>query len=141
MVGGFKEHYSRASYQWPPQEAKCFKLHHCIEFVNEEVLVHFCSPSCGFCQKMMPEIKEWEANPPGGAPRLLVVSDESVEENKTMGISSPMVLDNTDQVWDAFVVTGTPSAVLVDAEGRIGSKMVMGSGAVLELIRSHRTAA
>jgi peroxiredoxin len=111
------------------------------DFRGEEVLVLFCSPGCGFCQEMMPDLKEWEAAPPEGAPRLLVVSDESVEENKAMGISSPVVLDDTYAVWDAFDVSGTPSAVLVDAEGRIASRMVMGSVAVLELIKSGRTAA
>jgi thiol-disulfide isomerase/thioredoxin/uncharacterized membrane protein YphA (DoxX/SURF4 family) len=111
------------------------------DFRGEEVLVLFCSPGCGFCQDMMPDLKEWEAAPPDGAPGLLVVSDESVEENKAMGFSSPVVLDDTYAVWDAFGVTGTPSAVLVDAEGRIASRMVMGSGAVLELIKSGHTAA
>ena len=111
------------------------------DFSGEEVLVLFCSPGCGFCQDMMPDLKEWEAAPPDGAPRLLVVSDETVEENKAMGLSSPVVLDDTYAVWDAFDVSGTPSAVLVDAEGRIASRMVMGSVAVLELIKSGRTAA
>jgi hypothetical protein len=90
---------------------------------------------------MVPDLKECEAVSPEGAPRLLVVSDGTVEENKAMGISSPVVLDDAYAVWDAFDVSGTPSVVLVDAEGRIGSKMVMGSTAVLELINSRRTAA
>jgi hypothetical protein len=90
---------------------------------------------------MMPDIKEWEAAPPEGAPRLLVVSDDTVEENKAIGLSSPVVLDNTDAVWDAYDVSGTPSAVLVDADGRIASRMAVGSEEVLELIKSGRTAA
>ena len=52
-----------------------------------------------------------------------------------------MVLDNTDAVWDAYDVSGTPSAVLVDADGRIASRMAVGSEEVLELIKSGRTAA
>ena len=111
------------------------------DFRGEEVLVLFCSPGCGFCQEMMPDIKHWEAAPPEGAPRLLVVSDDTVEENKAIGLSSPVVLDNTDAVWDAYDVSGTPSAVLVDADGRIASRMAVGSEEVLELIKSGRTAA
>jgi methylamine dehydrogenase accessory protein MauD len=111
------------------------------DFRGEEVLVLFCSPGCGFCQEMMPDIKQWEAAPPEGAPRLLVVSDDTVEENKAIGLSSPVVLDNTDAVWDAYDVSGTPSAVLVDADGRIASRMAVGSEEVLELIKSGRTAA
>jgi hypothetical protein len=73
---------------------------------------------------------------------LLIVSDGTVEENKAVDISSPVVLeDDTYAVSDAYGVTGTPSAVLVDAEGRIASEMALGSGAVLELARLGQTAA
>jgi hypothetical protein len=90
----------------------------------------------------MPELKEWEAAPPDGAPRLLIVSDGTVEENEAVDISSPVVLeDDTYAVSDAYGVTGTPSAVLVDAEGRIASEMALGSGAVLALARPGQTAA
>jgi hypothetical protein len=58
-----------------------------------------------------------------------------------MGFGSPVLLDDTYAVWDAFGVGGTPSAVLIDAEGRIASEIVLGEVAVLELLRSGRTAA
>jgi methylamine dehydrogenase accessory protein MauD len=111
------------------------------DFRGEETLVLFCSPECGFCQEMMPDLKEWEAAPPESAPKLLVVSDGTVEDNEAMGLDSPVVLDDTYAVWDAFDVSGTPSAVLVDAEGRIASEMALGALAVLELVRSGRTTA
>ncbi len=110
------------------------------DFEGEETLVLFWSPECGFCQEMLPDLQEWEAAPPEGAPRLLVVSDGTVEENEAMGLTSPVVLDNTYAVQDAFGGGGTPSAVLVDAEGRIASEVVVGTSAVLELARSGRTA-
>ena len=111
------------------------------DFRGEETLVLFCSPGCGFCQEMMPDLKEWEAAPPESAPKLLVVSDGTVEDNAAMGLDSPVVLDDTYAAWDAFDVSGTPSAVLVDAEGRIASEMALGTTAVLEMARSGRTAA
>jgi thiol-disulfide isomerase/thioredoxin len=108
---------------------------------GEETLLLFWSPGCGFCQEMLPDLKEWEAAPPEGAPKLLVVSDGTVEENEAMGFSSPVVLDNTYAVGDAFGASGTPSAVLVDAEGRIASEVVVGASEVLEMVRSGRNAA
>ncbi len=98
----------------------------------------FSSPGCGFCQQMMPDVQEWEAAPPEDAPSLLVVSDGTVEENEAMGFSSPLVLDNDYAVSDAFGAGGTPSAVLVDAEGRIASEVVVGAAGVLELARKPR---
>jgi thiol-disulfide isomerase/thioredoxin len=111
------------------------------DFRGEETLVLFWSPECGFCQEMLPDLKAWEIDPLAGAPRLLVVSDGTVEDNEAMGLSSEVVLDHTYAVSDAFGGAGTPSAVLVDAEGRIASEVVVGSSAVLELARSGRTAA
>ena len=106
------------------------------DFRGEDILVLFCSPGCGFCREMMPDLKEWEAAPPHGAPGLLVVSDGTVEENEAIGIRSPVVLDHTYAVSDAFGVKGTPSAVLVDAEGRIASEMALGTVEVLDLVKS-----
>jgi thiol-disulfide isomerase/thioredoxin len=110
------------------------------DFKGEETLVLFWSPDCGFCQEMLPDLKEWEATRPEGAPRLLIISDGTVEENEAMGLSSPVVLDNSYVMEDAFGGTGTPAAVLIDAEGRIASGLAVGSSAVLELARSGRTA-
>ncbi len=111
------------------------------DFRGEETLVLFWGPECGFCQEMLPDLKAWEIDPSAGAPRLLVVSDGTVEDNEAMGLSSEVVLDHTYAVSDAFGGAGTPSAVLVDAEGRIASEVVVGSSAVLELARSGRPAA
>jgi peroxiredoxin len=108
------------------------------DFRGEETLVLFFSPGCGYCHEMLPDLKEWEAAPPEGAPGLLVVSDGTVEENEAFGFSSPVVLDNDFAVSDAFGAGGTPSAVLVDAEGRIASEVVVGASGVLELARSGR---
>jgi thiol-disulfide isomerase/thioredoxin len=110
------------------------------DFRGEETLVLFWSPECGFCQEMLPDLKRLESNPPEGAPRLLVVSDGTVEDNEAMGFNSTVVLDHDYAISDAFGVDGTPSAVLVDAEGRVASGRVDGALAVLGLIRSGRPA-
>jgi peroxiredoxin len=111
------------------------------DFQGEETLLLFWSPDCGFCQEMLPDLKKWEATRPEGAPGLLVVSDGTVEENEAMGLGAPIVLDNTYAAQEAFGGGGTPSAVLIDAEGRVASEVVVGASAVLELARSGRAAA
>src|SRR5918911_1877876 len=91
------------------------------------------NPGCGFCQQMLPDLKEWEAKPPEEAPKLLVVSAGTEEANREMGLSSPIVLDQQFAVGRAFGVAGTPSAVLVDKEGKIASEVAVGAPAVLAL--------
>jgi thiol-disulfide isomerase/thioredoxin len=87
------------------------------DFRGEEILVLFWNPECGFCQQMLLDIKEWEQNGPEGAPRLLFVSTGMEESNCQMGLASTVVLDQPFSVGQAFGASGTPSAVLVDAEG------------------------
>jgi len=102
-------------------------------------LVLFWNPGCGFCQQMLPDLKELEATSPEDAPKLLVVSAGSEEANKEMGITSPVLLDQNFAVGRAFGASGTPSAVLVDAEGKVASDIAVGAPAVLELAGASRT--
>lgn len=109
------------------------------DFKGQKTLVLFWNPGCGFCQQMLPDLKEWEKNPPEGAPNLLVISAGTKEANEALGLSSPVVLDQQFSVGRAFGSGGTPSAVLVDEEGKIASEVVVGAPAVLELADAGRT--
>jgi peroxiredoxin/uncharacterized membrane protein YphA (DoxX/SURF4 family) len=104
------------------------------DFRGSKTLVLFWNPACGFCQRMLSDLKVWEARPPKGAPKLLVVSTGTVEANQAMGLRSPVVLDQGFRVGNIFGATGTPMAVLVDAEGKIASEDAAGAPAVLALV-------
>lgn len=104
------------------------------DFRGHKTLVLFWRPSCGFCQRMLDDLKAWEAHPPADAPKVLVVSTDSVESNQAMGLRSSVLLDQDGmQVGKLFGATGTPMAVLVDAEGKISSELAAGAPAVLAL--------
>jgi peroxiredoxin len=120
----------------PDLEGNTVVLEH---FRGEETLLLFWNPGCGFCQQMLPEIKQWEANRPEGAPKPLFISAGTQEANREMGISSTVVLDQQFAVGRAFGASGTPSAVLVDAEGKIASGVAVGAPAILELAATDRT--
>jgi thiol-disulfide isomerase/thioredoxin len=106
---------------------------------GEKTLVLFWNPGCGFCQQMLPDLKEWEQNTPEGAPKLLFVSAGTEEANREMDLASLVVLDQQFSVGRAFGASGTPSAVLVDAEGKVASEVVVGAPAVLELAGASPT--
>ncbi|MCC7022569.1 MAG: TlpA family protein disulfide reductase [Thermomicrobiales bacterium] len=107
------------------------------DFAGHPTAVLFWNPGCGFCQRMVDDLKAWEANPPEGAPKLLVVSTGDAESNREMGLASPMVLDSGFNVGRAFGASGTPSAVLVDAEGKIASGLAVGGPTVISLLRNE----
>lgn len=106
-------------------------------FQGEPTLVLFWDPGCGFCQQLLPALKQWEENPPAGAPRLLVVSRGTIDDNRAQGLRATMVIDPAFSVGPAFGINGTPSAVLVDASGRIASAAGVGAPGVMALARNE----
>ncbi|MES2522634.1 MAG: redoxin domain-containing protein [Gemmatimonadota bacterium] len=102
-------------------------------FQGRDTLVLFWNPDCGFCDRMLPDLKAWEATAGSGAPQLLVVSTGSAEANRAMGLTVPVVLDVDSVGARTLGAGGTPSAVLVDAEGRIASDLAVGAQAVFAL--------
>jgi peroxiredoxin len=115
---------------------------HTVELADlrgEETLVLFWNTGCGFCQQMLPDLKEWESQAPEGAPRLVVVSAGTEEAIREMGLTSPVLLDQQFATGRAFGASGTPSAVLVDAEGKVASEVAVGAPAVMELAGGDRT--
>ena len=100
----------------------------------------FWNPSCGFCRRMADELKAWEAQPEPGAPRLFLISTGSVEANSAFGLRSPLLLDQGFATGAAFGARGTPSAVLLDAEGNVASSVIVGAPAVFSLLRGQGAA-
>ncbi len=107
------------------------------EYAGRPTLVTFWNPGCGFCQKLLPDILALEAAPPDGAPRLLVVSTGEVAANRAMGFRADVLLDQGFEVGRSFGASGTPSAVVVDGQGRIGSEVAVGGPRVLSLARGE----
>jgi len=100
---------------------------------NNTVLL-FWNPGCGFCQKMLPQLKEWEVRQPPHAPRLVLISGGTVDSNRAMGLESSVLIDGNFAIGGSFGSRGTPSAVLVDGNGKIGSTLVVGAPGVMELL-------
>ena len=54
-------------------------------------------------------------------------------ENRKMGLHSPVVLDQSFSAGSAFGASGTPSAILVDEEGKVASELRVGAPGVFAL--------
>jgi thiol-disulfide isomerase/thioredoxin/uncharacterized membrane protein YphA (DoxX/SURF4 family) len=101
--------------------------------MGETTALLFWNPGCGFCARMLDDLKEAEANASGGAPRIVLISTGDAERNRAMGLQSTILLDQGFSVGRAFGASGTPSAVLIDADGRVASSVAVGAPAVLSL--------
>jgi thiol-disulfide isomerase/thioredoxin len=103
------------------------------DYLGRDTLVVFWQPDCPHCKRLADDLRRWEAEPPLGAPRLLLISSGSVDANRALKLQSPVLLDEGFKAGKAFGARGTPSAVLVDAAGKIASTIGVGARDVLAL--------
>jgi len=99
---------------------------------NAATLVLFWSPGCGHCQKLLPDIRAFEAQQ--FRPRTVIVSRGPVGLNREVGFISPLVLDDARSIAAAFGVTGTPAAVLIASTGAVATPVARGLTGVRTLL-------
>jgi peroxiredoxin len=99
------------------------------KLADGEALIVFWNPDCGFCERMLDSLRELDA----GVDGLLVISTGRPASNRAMGLRAPVLLDDGFAAGKAFGAMGTPSAMLVSADGRVASAVAVGAEAVLAL--------
>jgi len=75
----------------------------------------------------MEDVKQWERARPDNAPELFLITSDTAEANRQQGF-------RLDAEWGAGTLLGaggTPSAVIIDEEGKVASGV--GAPAVLAL--------
>ncbi len=63
-----------------------------------------------------------------------MLSSGDKEKNRELEIQSPIVLDDERKVANALGMKGTPSAVLINEDGKIVSEVAMGAPQIWGLI-------
>jgi len=109
------------------------------QFRGREVLLLFWNPRCGYCQRMLDDLRAWDAIPPTGAPELVVITTGNVQDSLAMNLRSAVLLDPAQEASVSFGATGTPMAVLLDLNGQVASDVAAGAEAVFALAgRKHK---
>jgi thiol-disulfide isomerase/thioredoxin len=106
------------------------------DFRGRDTVLLFWGLSCGFCREMLPDVREWERRRPQGAPDLLVVLASEPQPGQRLPFESPVVIDRESAAASALHSGGTPTAILIDRQGRIGSQPVVGAVPILDLLGS-----
>lgn len=104
------------------------------DHLGRDKVLLFWNPGCGYCQRLLPDLQVWAAGHPAAAADLVLVSTPDREANSRSGLPGPILLDDGFATGQAFGAGGTPTAVLVDATGRIGAAPAVGGQAVLALL-------
>jgi peroxiredoxin len=102
---------------------------------GQRVLLLFWNTTCGFCNRMLPDLKEIEAELEGAPIRLVLSSAGTPDELRAQGLRSTIMLDDgLAAISRAFGAPGTPSAVLIDEHGKVASDIMIGADAILDYL-------
>lgn len=106
------------------------------DLLGSSTLLIFWHPLCEFCKAMTNDIRDWELAPPDDAPRLVFIAAGKVQETRAVNkdFKSSTLLDPGFEMAPLFGTKYTPSAILIDEEGRIASSLAMGDHNVRALI-------
>jgi len=67
------------------------------------------------CADRMPQLLKWEKMERSSSPRLVLISSSSREANAQMDLRSTILIDERFATGSLYGASGTPSAVLIDA--------------------------
>jgi peroxiredoxin len=111
------------------------------DFLGHETLLVFWNPSCGYCARMLPSLKELESSHSRTVPRIVLISTGTPERNLAMGLTSPVLLDQGQGAMGLFGTNGTPSALLIDRTGHVASGLALGADAIFALVWDQESTA
>jgi thiol-disulfide isomerase/thioredoxin len=95
-------------------------------------LVLFWSPGCSHCQEMLPEIRATERR--ARRPGMVIVSKGPIGLTEEIGFISPVIFDDDRSIARTLGVEGTPSAVVIDGQGKVASPVFRGELRVRALL-------
>ena len=101
------------------------------------LLLVFTDPGCGPCTALMPEVATWQRDLASQL-TVAIVSRGSVADNraksKEHGVHNVILQNDDREVDEAYLVEATPSAVLVDQDGRVASAVAAGPDQIRALV-------
>ena len=111
--------------------------HKLTEFREQNVLLVFFNPQCGFCTKMAADLAALPAEAGDQRPVPIVVTTGDAEQNRKLveryGIRCPVLLQQQMEVAAKYRAQGTPMGYRIDGAGRIASELAVGAEPLLRL--------
>jgi peroxiredoxin len=103
-------------------------------------LLVFADPSCASCVALLPEVARWQRELADDLTVVVVAegdADAVRAETDANGLAD-VVVQREGQVSDAYRMGGTPSAIVVGADGRIAVEEAEGAEEIDLLVRRER---
>src|SRR5262249_52323915 len=107
-------------------------------FKGKQTLVTFWSTTCPHCVNMMDDLTEWDRTRGNDEPELVVFSDGDKAAHEEIELSSPIILDEGYKTANKLGMFGTPSAILVNEDGKIVSETAIGAPDIWSLVGKRK---
>ena len=105
---------------------------------GKKTLVTFWSLTCGFCDQMLDDLRDWDKTKGADEPNLILISEGESEPHRQLNLQSPIILDKNRKLSKEFGMNGTPSAVLINEDGKIVSETAVGAAGIWNLIGKRK---
>lgn len=108
------------------------------DLVGKRMLLTYWSLNCGWCEKMLDDLREWDKTRGVDEPELLLLSSGEAEKHRELGLRGSIILDDDKKISEKLGMDGTPSAVLVNEDGKIVSEVAVGAENIFALIGKRK---
>lgn len=98
--------------------------------LRRPVLLVFSDRGCGPCQALAPTLAGWQRHHAAEVTVAVVERGHGDARGPDEHGRANVLVDDGDRVASAYRVAGTPTAVLIDADGRIASGLAPGAAAI-----------
>lgn len=113
------------------------------EWLGQRLLMIFVSPYCRHSRALLPDLAALRASAPSSWPLPLLVSTGSPDENRRLlqrvSLAETVLVQEEMEVGALFEAVATPTAYLVDEDGKTASPLVAGRAAILGLAATTTT--
>jgi methylamine dehydrogenase accessory protein MauD len=101
------------------------------------IVLFFTNPDCEPCDAMLPTIARWQREQSEKV-TLTLIARGTLDRNRekaTRHALAPVLVQREREVAEVYKVDSTPAAVLIDADGRIASRIAYGAEPITALLR------
>jgi uncharacterized membrane protein YphA (DoxX/SURF4 family)/thiol-disulfide isomerase/thioredoxin len=107
-----------------------------LQKTHKPTLLIFSDPGCRPCLELLPEIARWQQENDKGLRIAVITSGPHPADRAENGpyTVKDVLVQQDREVQSAYAVRDTPSAVLVTADGSIGSPVAVGAEAIAALV-------
>ena len=110
-----------------------------LRSAGKPVLLTFTDPGCGPCNQLMPDLGRWQREHADKL-TMALISRKTVEDNRAKAAEhglANVLLQEDFEIAEAYRFQGTPSAVIVEPDGTIGSPLMAGPANVQHLVNQR----